>query len=277
VDIEGEDQGDEVVDDLPQADPTPPPIVPAAPMSGPDQAGDLGSDPAPGRRPAASGWALLAVLGIAAAVLAAGIIHADIGTIADQDWQDWALWASAIAMALVGGAVASLAWTLPTGATTALYPRVVTMLAVVAAFAAVIVVGVADEKGDEAAQDAVTSSAATEPGLEDPATDQATGPIGIDHAFDPATLTESAIPIAVRTFVSVDLNVTGRELIAAEMGCRPRDLVGTTLAGSAIGGTWVEPLVALNPPVREDGTTVARCTRVTVRLPVQAGSARPFS
>jgi hypothetical protein len=219
---------------------------------------------------------MLAVLAVAAAVLVAVAFQADIADIADEGWKDNALYALAGALGVLGLAVAAIAWTLPMGPVRAVAPRVLTLVAVLAAFAGAVVIGLADQQGGTVATPtgAVAAGAAASPDAV--ATDpQGEPPIGIGNAFEPATVTETAIPIVERTIVTLQLNPTGRQLVAAEMRCRPIDLFGTAVTGTAIGGTWAEPLVVLNQPVRVDGSTIARCRRVIVRLPVQAGIASP--
>ncbi|HYF46751.1 MAG TPA: hypothetical protein VD926_11115 [Acidimicrobiales bacterium] len=221
-------------------------------------------------------WGPLAGLAVSAAVLLAVVVQADVGAIADEGWRDDATWMTAIGMGLIGLALAAVSLATGPDRTSGVLPRVATLVAVLGAFGAVVVVGLADQRGGEQPEAApVADAGPTAAGAPDDA--QGGAPIGLDSAFDPATLTEAAAPILARTPVSVDLNAVGRQLIAREMGCRPRDLVGTSVAGAAIGGTWAEPLVVLNVPVRADGALISACSRVMVRLPVQAGIARTFS
>jgi hypothetical protein len=274
VDTESDDQrdGDEAADEASS------PAEPTRPLTVADLVGE-GTIRPRNDRPAWSGWASLAVLGIAAAVLVAVVLHADIGDIADDGWRNAALWAAGIATGLLGVAVAAISWTLPTGPTSALYPRVLSSVAVLVAFAAVVVVGLADEQGGESPQvAAVVRSSGNAPVAADGTTApaEAEPPVSFDNAFAPEALTSSAIPIIVRTLVILDLTRGGRELIAGEMGCPTSDLVGTTVGGTAIGGTWAEPLVVLSPPNRANGDPILRCRAVMVRLPVDAGLARPL-
>lgn len=58
------------------------------------------------------------------------------------------------------------------------------------------------------------------------------------------------------------------------MACRPADFSGAVL-GTAIGGTWAQPLILLARPILRNGNTAERCTRTIIRLPIEAGVARP--
>jgi len=100
-------------------------------------------------------------------------------------------------------------------------------------------------------------------------------PLGLNDALNVENLTQVALPVIERTFVTLDLTPAGNQLVAGAMGCRPQDLRNNEVLGTAVGGTWVQPLVVVGPPVKADGSLVARCRRATVRLPLVAGTALP--
>ncbi len=267
MDTAGEDHRDETVTYDTSARPTPPSA---------DRDDEAPVAAAVTRQPW-SGWGSLAALAVSAGVLLAVVMQADIGAIAEEGWRDDATLAAAVGMGFIGLALAAVSWSLPAARAVGVFARAATLVAVLAAFGAVIVVSLADQRGGEASEAAAADPAPAAVGAEATEADAGEPPIGLENAFRPRTLTEAAAPILARQLVSVDLNATGRQLIAPEMGCRARDLVGTTVAGAAIGGTWAEPLVVLNVPVRPDGSLIDTCGRVMVRLPVQAGIARPFA
>ena len=260
MDTESDDQpdGDEAADEASS------PAEPTAPLTVADLVGE-GTIRPRNDRPAWSGWASLAVLGIAAAVLVAVVLHADIGDIADDGWRNAALWAAGIATGLLGVAVAAISWTLPTGPTSALYPRVLSSVAVLVAFAAVVVVGLADEQGGESPQVAAVGAVIGRRPRgcrrhHRAGRGRATGQLRrrlrpgdahlVGHPHHRAHAGERSTSPG-----------RGRELIAGEMGCPTRDLVGTTVGGTAIGGTWAEPLVVLSPPIRENGDPIRAAGR----------------
>lgn len=232
------------------------------------------------RRPAADGdprvgWALLAVLVVALAVLGTVVIRADIDTMADPGWRDNALWAAATAVVLLGAALAVVAWTAGTDRAGGTLARASVFAAVVAATGASVVVAVADDQAGEIARSApvTTTSGAGPVGNEDGSI--ADEPLAIEDAFDPEVMAPVALPVGARTRVVLDLTVAGRRLAASAMRCRLRDVSENEVEGIAIGGTWAQPLVVVEPPVDEDGEPVSRCQQVLLRLPIQAGIARP--
>lgn len=217
------------------------------------------------------GWALLAVLGILTVLLATVVIHADIDAIADAGWQENALWAAGAAVVLLGIALAATAWTVSTPQSGSWLTRVAVLAAVFGVVGAIVVVGLADDRGGETAraQGAPVSLAAAEAAQpEEPV-------LGVADALDPAYLAPSSLPIDVRQVVTLELTRVGQELLANAMGCRPSDLRNNGVIGSAIGGTWAQPLLVVSPPFDVEGESVERCRRIIIRLPIVAGVIRP--
>jgi hypothetical protein len=245
---------------------TPEPAVPAAPVAAPT------APPAPAAR-GPVGWVsvvLLVIVVLLGVLLAVEWVHADAATIADEGWRNNAQWAAGVGVVLLGIALAVMAWTLALGSKEPVMARVAVVIAAVGVVGAVVVMGVADEQGGQLAHSStppvVTSTAAGEEG--EPPPDE---PLTLEEAIDPQNLTGSAIPIDVRTFVLLDLTQEGRRFVASAMSCRPADLSGREVSGYAIGGTWAQPLVVVNPPTTEDGDVIARCRRTILRLPQEAG------
>ena len=54
-----------------------------------------------------------------------------------------------------------------------------------------------------------------------------------------------ALPVTERTLVTLELTPPGNQLLAGAMGCRPQDLRNNEVLGTAIGGTWAQPLVVV--------------------------------
>jgi hypothetical protein len=236
-----------------------------------------------GVRTTAAGWALLVVVGLLALLLGAVVVHADIAGMQDPGWQDNALWAAGAGLALLGLALAAVSWTVATDGDQG-FTRVAVLAAVIGVIAATVFVGVADVQAGEqpntivaTAPAPVATGAAEAPSS--PGPDASSGLIGEEpiipaEAQDLENLTSLAQVIESRTFVTLELTLTGRRLLARAMRCLPGDFSGTNVVGVAIGGTWVQPLVAVEPPRRGE-TPIQRCHQAVVRLPVQAGLARP--
>lgn len=228
----------------------------------------------PPTRWSGSGWALLAILAILAAVLVAVVVQVDIDAIADTGWRENALWAVGAAVALLGLGLAALAWTVGTDDTDSALARGAVLAAVLGVVGAVVVVGLADEQGGELA----SAPPAPESGVvsaADGSTVVPDAPLGFGEALDAENLTSVALPVEARTLVTLELTPAGRELLAGAMSCRAVNLRVNGVIGTAIGGTWAQPLVVVSPPFNEDGDLVTPCRRALVRLPVGAGVARP--
>jgi hypothetical protein len=243
---------------------TPEPMVPVAPVA---------AAPTTTASRGPVGWVslvLLAIVVLLGVLLAVEWVHADAATIADEGWRNNAQWAAAVGVVLLGIALAVMAWTLAVGSKEPVMARVAVVIAAVGVVGAVVVMGVADEQGGQLAHSStppvVTSTAVGEEG--EPAPDE---PLTLEEALDPENLTTAAIPIEARTFVLFDLTEEGRRFVAGAMGCRPADLANRTLNGYAIGGTWAQPLVVVNPPASASGRVIARCERTILRLPQEAG------
>jgi len=221
-----------------------------------------------------AGWALLAIVALVTVLLGVVVVQADIENIADPGWRDNALWAAGAALVLLGVALGAVAWTVATEHAGSTLPRVAVLAAVIGGIGAVLVVGLADEQGGEVARSSVASAPAPAPAPAR-AVREPEPPLGLNDALNFENLTAVALPVTERTLVTLDLTPAGNQLIAGAMGCRPQDLRDNEVLGTAVGGTWVQPLVVVGPPVMEDGNVVARCGRATVRLPLVAGIALP--
>lgn len=237
---------------------------PAAPTPAPVERG-----PAPER----AGWPLLAILALVGSLLVVVVVQVDIEAVADPGWRDNALWAAGAALILLGLGLAAVAWTVATEAAGSTLPRVAVLAAVIGAVGAVVVLGLAEEQGGEIATSSVApqTAIATAEGLES----EPEPPLGLNDALAIENLTSVALPVTERTLVTLDLTPPGNQFLAGAMGCRAQDLRDNEVLGTAVGGTWVQPLVVVGPPVREDGDLVTRCRRTTVRLPIGAGVALP--
>ena len=231
-------------------------------------------EPPPG--PRTSGWVLLGVVAVAAAVLITVLAVVDLGAVEDDSWRTAGLWTAGVALALLGVALAAVAWRLAPSERGWGWVRIVVVLAVVGVVAGGVVVGLAREQG----------GAATEPVAADPVGAEAADPagegtaplpdesVGLDDALDIEGIVGSSLPVDVRTSVALDLTRQGRELAAEAGGCAPRDYRGAVL-GVAIGGSWAQPLVLLGPPLDADGDPIQRCRNAILRLPLEAGLALP--
>lgn len=223
----------------------------------------------------AAGWlsiVLLVIVALLGVLLAVEWVHADTATIADEGWRNNAQWAAAVGVALLGIALGVMAWTLAVGSKDPVWARVAVVVAAVGVVGAVVVMGVADEQGGQLARSSTPPvvTADGDGGGEDgePAPDE---PLTLREARDPENVAPAAIPIAVRQFVLFDLTDQGRRYVAGAMGCRPADLADREIGGYAIGGTWAQPLVVVNPPASENGPVNLRCRRTILRLPIEAG------
>lgn len=217
-------------------------------------------------------WALLAVLGVLSVLLGTVVVHADIGAVADTGWQENALWAAGAAVVLLGVALAAVAWTVGTPRSGSRLTRATVLAAVFGVVAAIVVVGLADDRGGENARGSDRSSA---PVISAEAAEPVEPVLGVDDALNPAYLAPSSLPIDARQTVTLELTRVGEELLADAMGCRPDDLRNNGVIGSAIGGTWAQPLLVVSPPFDLEGESVERCRRVVIRLPIVAGVVRP--
>lgn len=236
-------------------------------------AADLRNAPAASPTAGRPGWALLAIVALVAAMLGVVVVHADISRIADPGWRDNALWATGAALVLLGAALGTVAWTIATEDAGSTLPRVAVLAAVIGGVGAVLVVGLADEQGGEVARSSATAVPAVTSDTVAPPEPEP--PLGLNDALNAENLTSASLVVAERTLVTLDLTPAGNQFLAGAMGCRPQDLRNNEVLGTAIGGTWVQPLVVVGSPVKEDGSLVARCRRTTVRLPLAAGTALP--
>jgi hypothetical protein len=224
-------------------------------------------------RPAgALGWYLLGILVVLALLLAGGFRHVDLDSIADEGWRNNALWASGLALVLLGLALGVLGWTVSSASSELILARLSVVAATLGVVIALVVLALADEEGGQLARSSVVpaAAAATVGGTTPEAVDQ---PLTIQEARDPENVAGAALPVDIRTIVAVDLTVAGRRYVASEMGCRPGDLNGVPINAIAIGGTWAQPLLLVRTPVTEDGRVVARCRQTLLRLPLEAGVA----
>jgi hypothetical protein len=259
------DDHDPEVPEAPQA-----PVAPVVPVGGGSEA------PAPADR--RLGGLLLVIVVVLAALLATAYARTDVPSIADPDWRDGALWAAGAAVGFLGLAFLALAATMASPSSDGFLARLAVAASVIGVVAALVVLGLADVNGGELDSADTAAESATE---ESPAaTDDAGGPAGevpvpLDEAMDPENLASVAFPVEARTPVVLELTVAGRELIAAAQGCRPRDLGTNEVSGTVVGGSWLQPLVIVAPPVTEGGRTIARCHRIATRLPPEAGFAVP--
>lgn len=219
-------------------------------------------------------WGVLATLLLATALLITAVAVVDLDAVADSGWRTTALWAVGLAVLFLGIALAAVAWTADGARPGLAQPGPLATVAVLAVVGAVIVAGLAQERGG------------TEPEVSPaPAVVAGTGggsgafsedePLRVQDALRQDVLTEVAFPITEREVVNLELTAVGRELVAGAMGCEPADLVRNRVIGTAVGGTWVQPLVVLLPPVRPNGGSVRRCHRAVVRLPQAAGIVAP--
>jgi len=218
-------------------------------------------------------WVLLAALLLAGGLLLTATAQADPSTIFDDGWRGNARWAVGIAVVLLGLALIAVVWTVGQDRGPGRAP-VAVLVAVLASVAATVVVGVADEEGGDVApvQAPTVGVSGSESAV---ASDEADPPLSIDQATDEEQLTASALPITTRTLVTIELNLRGRQLFAAAMTCRPEDFRRNGLVGTAIGGTWTQPLLLVSAPFDDEGNDVPRCDRALIRLPVGAGIVRP--
>jgi hypothetical protein len=235
------------------------------------------SDVRPPRRPGVDRgtvWAQLAIIVLLAVLLAGAVGRVELDRIADDGWQDNALWAVGTAVVLLGLALAAVATTLASTSARGVMARVTILAATIGVVAAVIVVGLADVNGGEVAASSVPATAIVRGGGNNRLPADAT-PVTPADALSPENLAPSSLPIPERTTVTISLTVVGRQLMARAMGCQPNDFVGRSLVGAAIGGTWAEPLLVPNAPFDADGNSVDRCHTAVVRLPIDAGTIRP--
>jgi hypothetical protein len=226
------------------------------------------------------GGALLLVVLALGVLLAVVYVHADLPTIADDGWRGNANWAAAVGLVLLGVALAVITWTYASASADSTLARSAVLASVIGVVGAVLVIGLADENGGQLATssidpvvtsgDGAAPTVATEDGVVVPEP-----PLGLNEALQVENLTSVAFPVEERTFVSLELTNAGRDMLARAMGCRPADLAQNTVLGTIVGGTWIQPLVVVGPPVREDDSLVARCHRVATRLPTAAGFAVP--
>jgi hypothetical protein len=222
---------------------------------------------------------LLVVVLAVGALLVAAFLHADVQTIADDGWQGNALWAAGVAVVLLGLALGVLAWTIASASADSTLARTAVVAAVLGVVGAVLVLGLADEQGGQLASSDTPVAPQVSTGSGVPTADGSIvtpePPIALNEALEIENLTSVAFPVTERVLVSLELTNVGRDMLARAMGCRPSDLGPNTVLGTVVGGTWVQPLVIVGPPVREDDTLVARCHRVATRLPTAAGFAVP--
>lgn len=212
-------------------------------------------------------WTYLVAVLAAGTLLAVAVVHADLSSVADDGWRSIARWASAAALVLLVLGLGAIVLAAGTDRRSA--ARTLSLASVIAVGAAVLVIGLADANGGQLATSSpiAVASPAEEPGRD--------VPLVPEDALDDAELAGSALPIEARTAVAIELTPAGRELFAAAMGCRPMDFVNNGLVGTAIGGTWTQPLLLVGSPFNESGREVARCARVVLRLPLEAGIVRP--
>ena len=226
-------------------------------------------------------WPLLAILAVLTGLLVAVFVNADISRIADESWRENALWAATVAAVLLGVALAAVAWSMTSASSDSLFPRASTVAAIVAVMGAVVVIGVANEQGGHLATSDTAiqvidggSSSGGEDGEDADGDEEVIRP---RDALVPQNLANAAIPIEIRTVVTVDLTSAGRALLARAMDCRASDFRTTLVVANAIGGTWAQPLLIVGAPTDEEGEPVVRCKRTIVQLPIQAGTIRPYT
>jgi hypothetical protein len=213
-------------------------------------------------------WAYLGALLLTGSLLVIAVVHADLTSIADGGWQANGFWAAGAALVLLVLALGAVV--LGAGTDRQRAARVLVLASTIGVGAAVITVGLADDRGGHFATSGpvvVSAGSAAEDVDEEP--------LALEDALDPEQLAGSALPITARTAVSIELTTEGRELMAAVMGCRPLDFRNKGLIGTAIGGTWTQPLLQVSPPFNDNGNSVDRCAPVIMRLPLEAGSVRP--
>jgi hypothetical protein len=225
------------------------------------------------------GGSLLVVVLALGVLLGIVYVHADLQTIADDGWRGNANWAAAVGLVLLGVALAVITWTFASASADSTLARSAVLASVIGVVGAVLVIGLADENGGQLATSSIEPVVTSGDDAQAPV---ATGdgvvperPLGLNEALQVENLTSVAFPVEERTFVSLELTNAGRDMLARAMGCRPADLAQNTVFGTIVGGTWIQPLVVVGPPVREDDSLVARCHRVATRLPTAAGFAVP--
>lgn len=227
-----------------------------------------------------SGWWLLAGLAVLAATFVTLLLSVDIQDIVDDSWRQAALLATGVGLVFLGAAFVAVLLRLAPEDPAWSLARSAMIAAVVTGVGAIIAVGLAREQGGTEPPAAERTTIVTGQGGGAPgdgsAEDQAAPdePVPPSAALDPDQLTRAALPVDVRTSVTLELNRIGRRLAANAGGCRPDDYHGVVL-GIAIGGTWAQPLLLVAPPINARGNTVRNCDTAILRLPLSAGVAVP--